>query len=199
VAAELITAIASCVVAAVTGIGVYIAARGLRSWRAQLEGSAHFDLARRLLLEVYRLRDAVEAVRSPIMYKAEASDADSKLPWEVAAYERRWQLVLDARAPLQVCVYEARILWGDEAQELWDKLMEPTQELYRTLGTFAGLKQDPNGGELSQEQRKVLYGGTGDDAFRIGLQKAVDEVEAYVRPHLPRKESSARERAARRP
>ncbi len=185
---EMITAIASCVIAVATAAGVVIAARGLKSWREQLEGSAHFDLARRLLLEVYRLRDAVEAVRSPMMHVSEASDAHPDLPWEVSAYEQRWERVLDARVRLEVCIYEAQILWDEEAKELWRSLMRHTRELYITLGTFARYRQEANDNQLSSEERAVLYGGTEDDAFSVELKEIVDKIEAYVRPHLPRKE-----------
>lgn len=190
VSSEMITAIATCVVAVVTGAGVVIAARGLRSWREQLEGSAHFDLARRLLLQVYRLRDAIEGVRRPWMDISEAGDTHRDLPWEVSAYEERWKLVVDARAPLEVCVYEAQILWDDEARELWRLLMGQTQRLYVTLGTFARYLQEAKDNQLTQEERDVLY-GSDDDAFSVELTGIVDKFEAYVRPHLPRKRARA--------
>jgi hypothetical protein len=88
-----ITTIATCVIAAATTAGLAVAMLGLKTWQAQLRGSADFDLARSLTFEVYRVRDALESVRSPLMLVGEAAGANPDVPWEVAAYERRWQRV----------------------------------------------------------------------------------------------------------
>jgi hypothetical protein len=186
VSADVVTALATCLVALATIVGVGIAALGLRTWRLQLQGTAHFDLARRLLLEVYRLRDALERVRSPLMMVSEAAGADDDLPWELTAYERRWQRVVEAQAPLEVCVYESEILWGDAARTLMRELAGQTNALYLALGAFARSKHDEHE-SLTQEQRGVLYGGSEHDAFSAELRTTVEGFEAYVRPHLPAK------------
>lgn len=186
--ADWITAVGTCVIAVATAVGVFIAARGLKAWRVQLEGSAHFDLARRLLLEVYRLRDALEGVRSPMMLRSEAAGADPDVPWEVSAYERRWQRVLDILAPLDVCIYESQILWGDETQKLMHELRSQMGKLNFAVSVSLQSKRADEG--LAQEQRDVLYGGMGDDAFSVALQAIVARFEAYVRPHLPRKDAA---------
>jgi hypothetical protein len=187
--AEWITAVGTCVIAVATAVGVFIAARGLKAWRVQLEGSAHFDLARRVLLEVYRLRDALEGVRSPMMLRSEAAGADPEAPWEISVYERRWQRVLDVLAPLDVCIYECQILWGNEAQRLMHELRSQMGQLNFAVSMSLQSKQADNEG-LTQEQRDVLYGGTGDDAFGVALQAIVARFEAYVGPHLPRKDAA---------
>jgi hypothetical protein len=185
--AEQITATATCVVAVATLMGLAIAALGLKTWRVQLEGSAHFDLARRLILEVYRLRDALERVRHPMMLVSEAAGADPNVPWEVSVYERRWQEVLGVRAPLEVCVYEFQILFGDEITELKRELMKQVQTLYLAVSAFAQSKQGRDDRDLGQEYRDVLYGGMGGDDFSVQLQAIVARLEAYARLHLPRK------------
>lgn len=187
--ADQITATATTVVAVATAAGVVIAKRGLKAWRVQLEGSAHFDLARRLLLEVYRLRDALEGVRTPLMLVNEAAGADPDVPWEISRYERRWQRVLDTLAPLNVCIYEAQILWGDEARNLMHELRSQIWTLNHALSTSLQSKR-AHSESLTQEQRDVLYGGMGDDVFSVELQALVAKFEEHVRPHLPRKDAT---------
>ncbi|HUH81052.1 MAG TPA: hypothetical protein VLZ06_06975, partial [Solirubrobacteraceae bacterium] len=182
--ADEVTAIATCAIALATTLGIGIAALGLKTWRAQLEGSAQFDLARRLLLEVYRLRDAVEGLRSPMMLKSEAAGANQEMPWEVAAYERRWQRILDAQAPLDVCLYEAQILWGDEVRGLAHQLAKQTRTLFLAVSAFARSKH-AEGEALSDDQRDVLYAGMGKDTFKLELEDIVGRIEEYLRPHLP--------------
>ena len=181
-----VTALATCLVAVATVVGVAIAVRGLRTWRVQLAASADFDLARRLLLEVYRLRDALEQVRHPMMLAREAAGADPDIPWEISAYERRWQAVLDVQAPLQVCIYECQILWGDQIEGLKRGLMKQVATLSVAVSAFARSKQDAGSEDLGEEHRKVLYWGMGEDTFGDDLRKTIASFEAYVRPHLPR-------------
>jgi hypothetical protein len=166
---------------------VVIAAFGLTTWRKQLEGSAHFELARRLLLEVYRVRDSVEAVRHPFMESSEAAGSDPDVPWEIAAYEKRWRGVVEAEARLRVCTYEARILWGEDITVVVSELNGAVQSLYLVLAEFADLKREHEAKQaLSQEQRELLYGRGQDDPFSERMLSAVEQFEAYVRPHLPR-------------
>lgn len=189
--ADQITAIGTCVIAAATVAGIVVAILGLKTWRVQLEGSAHFDLARRMILEVYRVRDALERVRTPLMLVAEATGADPDVPWEISVYERRWQGVLDVQAPLEVCAYESRILWGDEAENLMHRLKKQTASLYLAVSAFARSKRG-EGNDLDQEQRAVLYAGIDEDSFAAELQAVVEGFEACVRPHLPRQGSAQR-------
>lgn len=46
------------------GVAIYVALRGLSAWRRQLKGNVQYELARRLLTNVYRARDALHAVRA---------------------------------------------------------------------------------------------------------------------------------------
>lgn len=182
-----IATLATCIIALATVAGAVIALFGIKAWRKQLEGSAHFEVARGLLLEVYRLRDALEGVRRPFMDLGEAADGDHEIPWQTAAYEKRWRPVVETEARLRVCAYEARILWGEEVIGLLGGFMEGIQSLSLVLREFADTMRDPKAKQvLSQEQRKLLYWRGHDDPFSEQLLSAVARVEAYVQPHLPR-------------
>ena len=49
------------------GIALY----GLKTWQRQLAGTTQFELARRALLAVYKVRDALTVARSPAVHPAE--------------------------------------------------------------------------------------------------------------------------------
>jgi hypothetical protein len=53
--------------------GVLIAWSGLSTWKKQLHGVHEFDLARRILLSVYKIEDGVKNVRSPFLGINESS------------------------------------------------------------------------------------------------------------------------------
>jgi hypothetical protein len=187
--AEAITSIASCVVAATGIAGATLAALGLKTWRAQLEGSARFDLARRLLVEVYQLRDALEYVRHPLMFVGEAAGGDPQTDWDIVAYERRWQRVTDVQGRLAVCVYECEVLWSEPITELARELRGHISDLSLAVSAFVREKQKGGAG-LSDKQTAILYGGMDDDTYRKELQSIVERIEIYVRPHLPRPRSA---------
>ena len=55
--------------AALIGAGVAIV--GLRAWQHQLKGKTEYELARRLLRAVYRVRDEIHNVRNPAIMPGE--------------------------------------------------------------------------------------------------------------------------------
>jgi hypothetical protein len=183
--AEEVTALAGCLVAVATVLGVFIAAYGLKTWRNQVKGAAQFELARRLLLDVYRLRDAIEGVRHPLMLISEADGADTGVPWEVSVYDKRWRRVMNVWTQLDVCIYECRILWNKEISELVQELRSHQKKLYLAVRAFCRAKQEESDAGLSENNREVLY-GLGDDPFGAELRSTVDKFEKYVRPHLMR-------------
>jgi hypothetical protein len=44
-----------------------VATMGLHTWKRQLFGNSNYELSRRLLRSAYRLREAIQFVRNPLM------------------------------------------------------------------------------------------------------------------------------------
>src|SRR5260221_5644218 len=55
-------------------IGSYVALMGLSTWKRQLKGHTDHELARRILVSLYKYRDAINGVRHPMMTNNEFSD-----------------------------------------------------------------------------------------------------------------------------
>ena len=56
--------------AAVTGAaitGAFVAFKGLGTWRRQLKGLSEYELSRRILVTLFKYRDAINGVRHPAM------------------------------------------------------------------------------------------------------------------------------------
>jgi hypothetical protein len=187
-AADSITAVATCVVAIATLVGVIIASFGLQTWRAQLEGAAHFDLARRLLLAVYEVQEAVDNVRHPFLSSAEAVGGDNDVPWEITAYENRWSSVRAAMVRVQAATRETIVLWETPVTPLVETLSEQVGELFDVVAAIVDVKRNTADAErLTTEQQAVLYARGRDDAYSKGLRSTVGRFEHYVAPHLPQK------------
>lgn len=49
----------------IAGFGMCVAWKGLRTWQRQLKGTSQFDVAKRLMLKVYQIRQDIEFCRAP--------------------------------------------------------------------------------------------------------------------------------------
>jgi hypothetical protein len=178
---------ASGIVAVTSLAGVAVASLGLSTWRKQLKGSAEYELAKRLLLQVYKLRDAIQYVRQPFLSSAEAQGAQGDVPWQITAYENRWKGVREALIELQAALLESEVLWGNTVSEITAKLNPHIGLLHEAVFAFAESKRDQRyATEFTSEHRTTLYARGPSDAYNTGLQAIIGEFECYVRPHLKR-------------
>lgn len=187
-------------------IGVYVAYRGLESWRRQLRGNTEYDLAKRALTHVYQLRDAFEHVRFPLMSYQEMP-IDPAKPGEdlsreerefrgfARAYEERWNKVVEASVRLEATLFEVEVLWGQSAKDAFTRLFELRGELLGAVDSELRVRNPkvPAGLRRAAEEgigrrRQVLYGtiGRSEDPFRDDVAACIKVVESVLRPHLGR-------------
>ncbi|WP_343593903.1 hypothetical protein [Paracidovorax wautersii] len=186
-------------------VAVYVASRGLQTWNRQLRGTSQYELARRLLRATYRLRDAIDGVRHPVMWGAEMPDPpedraanmnrDELRHWGVRqAYGKRWDALAKERSELQAELLEAEVLWGPDVKDLFKPLQELQGELFVAVENHLEAT-DPRQGEdhravydgIIRERRQVLYDRSdndGPDPFRAQLLAAVKAIEDYCRQYL---------------
>ena len=190
------------IVSGSAAVAAIVALRGLGVWRQQQKGKVEYDLARKLLTNTYRLRDAVAIVRAPFISAAEmdsppAESEYAKTPsgmryhQEATAYQKRFAFVDEAKATLRGDLLEAEILWGKPVRESYN-------ELFRLIGTLAVTIQmhlidvraghDDLTGEEHAEKRSIMYEtgilGKGKDSFNEKLRLALDQIEGLIRPAL---------------
>ena len=180
---------------------VIVASDGLKTWNAQLKGTVEYDLTRRLLRSTYKLRDAFSVVRNPVMWANEfvPAPADFKGNAEEeqfygmsAAYEKRWDHVVNARRELDAELLEAEVIWDRGIHDRYSKLLQLQQELLAYLNTYLKV-QNPKTersmrdsySEILRKRREVLYAdGSPDDEFARDLGSALTEIEEHLKPHL---------------
>ena len=68
------------VLAIVAIIAVIIAWRGLNKWQSELRGKAHFETARNLARTVFKVRDAIQSCRAPLILMQEFEGLDPSSP-----------------------------------------------------------------------------------------------------------------------
>lgn len=169
-------------------VAIVVAIIGLSTWRRQLKGTAEYDLTRRLMFTVYKLRDALEGVRDPFLSVAEGRDGPADAPWEVVAYDKRWSKVREALIELDVVSLECEVIWGNAVRELKTEIIGNVRTLSAAVTAYARIKLDKRSRrELTDLQEVTLYRvDEADDKYSESLRKSVSDYENFVKPHLKR-------------
>jgi hypothetical protein len=187
-------------------IAAAVAIKGLRTWRNQLKGTAEYDLAKRLLKATYRLRDALQSVRSPLILAAETARAIKETQLEIdpsdtrfhgastaAVYQLRWKPVVEAYQALELEAVEAEALWGPESREATNTIRKSINSLSVALDLYLrdmqpqGPRMLDNVGRETFERIVFSMARTPDeDPYMKDLNSAVSKIEELARPHLAR-------------
>jgi hypothetical protein len=183
-------------------IGATSAIVGLRTWRKQLKGNTEYQLARRLMIAVYKSRDYIKFVRNPFMDGGEISQAlkemneethlrDPKYDVKVsrAVYTVRWKKLSEVLSELKLELLESEVIWGKEVvnklQPFYDCIKELNFAIYQHINAIDGLFKLK--AEEIKKNNLIIY-DTSDDPTKNELsgkfKKAVEEIEKYIKPKL---------------
>ncbi|KND49535.1 MAG: hypothetical protein AB203_00440 [Parcubacteria bacterium C7867-008] len=170
-------------------IASYVALAGLGAWKRQLHGKEDYQLARRYLREVYRLRNGLKSVRNPYISVGEMHAAlkesgeenpdpiADRKKTDFAVYSRRWEEVKQASVALDVELLEAEVLWGKEAVSKQKPLRQKSNELFSALQQHLNERPRVNIDDL-------LYDAGDKDKFTLQVEEAIKPIEEYLAPHL---------------
>jgi len=202
--AELITVIKDILLGLAAATTATVAVLGLRKWRQELEGKAHFEAARNLIRSTYRLRDAIRTCRNPSYsghefpegYKgslgAHITDEEEARAW-AHIYKNRWVPVWDALQEFDAHTFEAEALWGSNIRTKTDALRQCLKELNAAIDAVLRDKalggQDFKAGrDFGKEMRSIVAASSDDEQNKLNqkIRQALDEIEQELRPHLRR-------------
>lgn len=181
-------------------VATTVAVLGLQTWKKQLKGKAEYELARRLLIATYKVRDRIDTVRNPFVSASEISQSIKEADIEVefgeedyhaksqgAVYQRRWKYLQDAMRDLEVESLEAETIWGDEIVRLLKPIRVNVSTLYSNILKYMYHLQAPNvqiDPKLIEEMDSIIYTAKKNDKFSSSLHEAIKQVEDYLRPHI---------------
>ena len=141
------------IVAAAAACAAVFAYLGLHTWRKQLKESSEYDLAKRVLKSVYRVREAFKVVRNPAIYQfefpPEMTDHHGHLKREhdydgtAHVYETRWKTMEDAFRQLEEWNLDAQVEWGPEFQNRIVKLRACRAKLMIFIQQLLERKKNP--------------------------------------------------------
>lgn len=167
-----------------SGVAVYVGLVGLKAWKKQLKGKTEYELARRYLTAVYKLRDALKDARSPLKSIDEIHSDYINEPTErtfMTEFLPRWKHITEVVSLLNVEVFEAEVLWGRQAKEIVQPLIFCTAKLYIS----AEIKRE---GERDDQDNVVFARFDEKDALSTEINIEISKIEAYIRePSIWRK------------
>ncbi len=187
-------------------IAAIVAVMGLNTWKKQLVGQKDYELAHRMLVSVFKYRDAIDGVRHPAMWVNEMpyppEDQAKKMSREqirfygtAEAYQKRWDKVREARSAIYADSLEAEALWGNGLEGILKKAYTLEQELVSYIRTHL-VTIDPDADERRKEsyraildkKREVIYDDLGEepDEYKKDFREAVKGIEEYLKPKLGR-------------
>ncbi|WP_448649276.1 hypothetical protein [Pseudomonas corrugata] len=191
------------VISAVTvGVAIYFGRAGLHTWRKQLRGSADHDLARRLLIELYKLRDVIKRARSPVIFSFETAPFEGEersndpqqdsYDGSARAYRRRLTAMDEARGPLLATMLEAEAVWGIELKELMEHVFKLEREFVNyvllylsSISPGVSVQTLSARQQLLEKRRDVMYElSSPDDIYWVEMKQALLEVEKNLRARL---------------
>ncbi|MES2938578.1 MAG: hypothetical protein V4864_12910 [Pseudomonadota bacterium] len=183
-------------------VGGYVALWGLRAWRREHLGKAHYELAKSILTAIYRIRAAFHEQRSRYTMESFLVTGDDTLLAGLSPQERHFEIVrrnhehfaskvgalLTEMEPL---VLEAEVLFGP-AVPLRSRV-ETLESAYFSLrsavhdylggGPSGFIESSASGNEL----RRLVYrkgNALGEDKVENQFEAAVKALELMLAPYL---------------
>lgn len=186
-------------------VALYIGLMGLATWRRQIKGTGDHELARKVLIELYKYREAIERVRSPAMWAyevgleiAEVNEKKPSIKWFQGmseSYSRQLSLVDSVRGPLNVVLMEAEALWGGDLKGLFSVLFTLQHELVVYINFYLFLL-NPTEDEAKcrafkaalNKRRDIRYGieSEGADVYQQEFDLGLVKIEQFLKEKLIR-------------
>ncbi|WP_422883074.1 hypothetical protein [Pantoea agglomerans] len=202
--AEFISFLKDVVVVAAPATGAWVAVKGLSTWRRQLKGQSDYNLAKDVLINIYKYRDALFFVRHPLI-----TGAELKLPEGVdekelkyaevnylqtaTAYENRWNKVVEVRSKLLTNIVEIEALWGADLAQQLKNIFVHEKDLMFNISCYLrvinpSIEAEDKKFDREHVDRKILYDTLKDesDTFRGAFKKTLTPLEDEMRKKLQR-------------
>ena len=201
----------SSVIASLAAIAaVYIGWMGLNTWKSQIKWQNDHDLARRLLVEIYRFRDAVADARNPFIWAHEMREegkettsgpriADEHHAGRTRAHQRRFNEIGVSGPQIYALLLEAEAVWGQDMSKLWKVVNRLKNELMSETERYLESSHPSNKEadetayygtkEAKLAARLVVFSNSGTDGkneFFDRFASAIASVEDYLRTKLGR-------------
>jgi len=192
---EIIAVIKDVILSVAAITGAVVAVRGLNTWQRQLKGQTEHELAKHLLISLFKYRDALSNVRNPVILSSEMSSPSNEerqymSPEKLNAYQQsiayqaRFKKVIEERSSLYIHGLEAEALWGETVNKMLQNIYVFDRKLQLNILLFLkSLDESPRINE-SHFDTNIIYARHDKDEFWDGFTSEVTQMEKYLKPKL---------------
>ncbi len=201
---EIVTLLKDLILSGVAITGAVVAIKGLGTWQRQLKGQSEYELSRRILVTLFKYRDAINGVRHPAMWAYEMptppedeartmSSEQIRFYGKSEAYQARWVKVQTERTALYADMLEAEAIWGNDLKDLFKKVFDLEHELFTRIRHYIE-RINPDTDEATREavrnidkkNRDIMYENLSEDPdeYKQDLMSAIENIEKYLKPKL---------------
>jgi len=201
---EVTTLLKDIILSSAAITGAIVAVKGLGTWQRQLKGKSEYELSRRILVTLFKYRDAINGVRNPRVWADEMpipsqdkaktmSDEEIHFYGKSKAYEARWDNVRREKTALYADLLEAEAIWGDGLRDLFKNVFDLEHELLTRIRHYIELinpdtKEESKKAirEFDAKKRDIIFDSLGEDPddFKSDLISAINDVKKYLKPKL---------------
>jgi hypothetical protein len=175
-------------------LGVLFGSSWLDTSKKKMKGKLDYDIARKYLKGVLKLRDAIKIVRNPFIPVGEMQSALEKNGFKGDEYENkekvnrsvyslRWNKVQEAWTNLEEILTEAEISWGDEAVKIQNDLDKLVRELRSVIWLFVNYSDSFH--KQYDKNSKLLYGSYDtEDVFSVKVDAEINKIRDFLKRYL---------------
>lgn len=200
---EIFGALKDTVVMAASVTGIYVAFKGLGTWKRQIKGQSEYALAKETLINIYKVRDEIIRVRNPMMMtneqpeppedKARKMNEDEISFYGLSeAYNKRLEKVVSAKSILLVNLTESEAMWGLHLKELAKQLFKQQRYLTSKINFYLVVmnpKINERAKEIFLKDLEVIHSVVFDsleenDEYNKKLNESIKPMEEYLRDKM---------------
>ncbi len=169
---EILVQVVSLISAIATLIAACIAIPGLNKWKKQLKGTDEYETAKLLMIQIYKLRDCLNIMRSPVMtyFKLESESEFSARKRYLSNYLLE---LIAINNDIHSVKASSEFIWGQEVTKKINTILEQVKEYQIALNYFYESEEKLK--QIDKRTHHLLF-SFNDDKFRSKLYKGIDDL-----------------------
>lgn len=182
---EIISILPNVVISVCAVITVCYVRNGLSSWKNHFNAKTEYDLARRILISVYKYREAIDIIRTPKIRFTLATNQDI-----INFYVENYKTVIEFRRELLSNAFESIVHWNFELKPIIDKLVVVEKGIeimlvpYLSVLSIKNKPDNDNKIETKIEIELQAKPGSNDDEISKKINPLFKDIEGFLKPKL---------------
>ncbi|MDP3559858.1 MAG: hypothetical protein Q8R79_05895 [Legionellaceae bacterium] len=178
-------------------IGAYVALQGLHTWKRQLKGSQNYNLAKSMLINLYKYRESIDQFRRPAILGNEypkfspeesmnMSLQEKSYQEKTHTYQQRWSNLTQVRPILLESLIESEVLWDEDLRTHFKQLFKLESQLYfAAVNYLEAIKPYSEQGNIEKSDKDLIWDTLSEnDPFRVKINEVIYEIEKQIKPYL---------------